>query len=107
MLSGHVVGDRPFWPYPRGEFPCPASFSAEPFRRIGSLLGLNSDVPGSGLRRFALAKLPRFPMAFFHKGRIQAQALASFHFALYQIGQPKLSLRDSQPAHTAFSDFFG
>lgn len=89
MVSGHVVEGCPFWPYPRDKFPCPASFPAELFRWVGSLLSSDSDVPGSGLRRFAPAKPSRPPMASFLKDRIQVPALTSFHSALYQVGQTR------------------
>lgn len=93
MVSGHVGEDCPFWPYPRNKFPCPASFPAELFRWAGSLLSLDSDVPGSGSRRFAPAKPPQLPTASFLKDHIQVQALTSFHSALYQMGQTRSPAR--------------
>lgn len=63
MVSGHVGEGCPFWPYPRDKFSCPASFPAELFRWVGSLLSLDSDVSGSRSRRFAPAKPPQLPTA--------------------------------------------
>ena len=89
MLSGHVVGGYSFWPYPCDKFSCPASFPAEPLRRVGSLLGLNSEVPSSGSRRFCLGKAVATFNGLSFKDRIQVQALTSFHSALYQMGQTR------------------
>lgn len=89
MLSGHVVGGGPFWPYPYGKFSCPTSFPAEPLRWVGSLLGLNSDVPSSGSRRFCLGKAVATFNGLSFKDRIQVQTLTSFHSALYQMGQAR------------------
>ena len=89
MLSGHVVGGRLFWPQPCGKFSCPASFPAEPLRWAGSLLGLNSDVPSSGSRRFCSGKAVATFNGLSFKDRIQVQAPTSFHSALYQMGQTR------------------
>ena len=108
MLSGHVVGGCLFWPYPCDKFSCPASFPAEPFRWVGSLLGLNSDNPGSGSRRFAPAKPSQLPRASFLKDRIQVQAPTSFHSALYQMGQTRsLACSIRGLAGWSFPVFFG